>query len=154
MYHHTVKTSLKLKHYGTDHLTCRGGGMDFCFIQNFFIGQHEIEYLFFLSHKARIFFPEYNIRLYDKNSETDFSSIRNQNICFEKNYICIYLFEGSNLPIPHLGTLRGPGSLPGWTFVQLDFDINVYKCKCCKLRTSIKKRARGQLIFMLININQ
>jgi hypothetical protein len=43
-----------------------------------------------------------------------------------------------------LGTLHGPGSLPGWTFVQLDFDINVYKCKCCKLRTSIKKRARGQ----------
>jgi hypothetical protein len=36
----------------------------------------------------------------------------------------------TNLPIPHLGTLHGPGSLPGWTFVQLDFDINVYKCKC------------------------
>jgi hypothetical protein len=47
-----------------------------------------------------------------------------------------------------LGTLHGAGSLPGWTFVQLDFDINVYKCKCCKLRTSIKKRARGQIIFM------
>jgi hypothetical protein len=62
--------------------------------------------------------------------------------------------EGSNLPIPHLGTLHGPGSLPGWTFVQLDFDINVNKCKCCKLRTSIKKRARGQKIFMHININQ
>jgi hypothetical protein len=28
-----------------------------------------------------------------------------------------------------LGTLHGPGSLPGWTFVQLDFDINGYKCK-------------------------
>jgi hypothetical protein len=43
-----------------------------CFIQNFFIGQHEFEYLFFLSHKARIFFPENNIRLYDKNSESDY----------------------------------------------------------------------------------
>ena len=73
------------------------------------------------------------------------------NIIWKK---CTYLFEGSNLPIPHLGTLHGPGSLPGWTFVQLDFDINVYKCKCCKLRTSIKKRARGQIIFMHININQ
>ena len=61
------------------------------------------------------------------------------NIIWKK---CTYLFEGSNLPIPHLGTLHGPG----WTFVQLDFDINVYKCKCCKLRTSIKKRARGQII--------
>jgi hypothetical protein len=50
-----------------------------------------------------------------------------------------YLFEGSNLP--HLGALHGPGSLPGWTFVQLDFDI-MFKCKCCKLRTSTKKRAQ------------
>jgi hypothetical protein len=31
------------------------------------------------------------------------------------------MFEGSNLP--HLGALHGPGSLPGWTFVLLDFDI-------------------------------
>jgi hypothetical protein len=83
-------------------------------------------------------------------------SIRNH-IILPVNIIrkkCTYLFEGSNLPIPHLGTLRGPGSLPGWTFVQLDFDINVYKCKGCKLRTSIKKRARGQIIFMHINIIQ
>jgi hypothetical protein len=64
------------------------------------------------------------------------------------------LFEGSNLPITHLGTLHGAGSLPGWTFIQLDFDINVYKCKCCKLETSIKKRARDQIISMHININQ
>jgi hypothetical protein len=27
----------------------------------------ELEYLFFLSRKVRIFFPEFNIRLYDKN---------------------------------------------------------------------------------------
>jgi hypothetical protein len=53
-------------------------------------------------------------------------------------------------PIPHLGTLHGPG----WIFVQLDFDINVYKCKSCKLETSIKKRARDQIISMHININQ
>ena len=30
----------------------------------------ELEYLFFLSHKAQFFFPEINIRLYDKNSES------------------------------------------------------------------------------------
>jgi hypothetical protein len=28
----------------------------------------ELEYLFFLSRQARNFFPEFNIRLYDKNS--------------------------------------------------------------------------------------
>ena len=73
--------------------------MVFCFFQNFFFGQHELEYLFFLSRKVRIFFPEYNIRLYDKHSESDyfffslhqnqnifFSNIGNQNIFLEKNH--------------------------------------------------------------------
>ena len=43
-----------------------------------------LEYLFFLSRKARIFFPEFNIRLYDKNSESDylFPLHQNQNIFF------------------------------------------------------------------------
>ena len=41
----------------------------FCFVQNFFFGRHELEYLFFLS---RIFFPEFNIRLYDKNSQSNY----------------------------------------------------------------------------------
>jgi hypothetical protein len=48
-----------------------------------------------LSREAQFFFPEFNIRLYDKNSESDFfflhqnqniffSNIGNQNIFFEK----------------------------------------------------------------------
>ena len=49
-----------------------GGVMVFCFVQNFFFGQHELEYLFVLSRKARIFLPEFNIRLHDKNSESDY----------------------------------------------------------------------------------
>jgi hypothetical protein len=32
----------------------------------------ELEYYFFLSREAQIFFQEFNIRLYDKNSESDF----------------------------------------------------------------------------------
>jgi hypothetical protein len=38
---------------GSDHLTCMGGGygiMFFCFVQNFFFGQHELEYNFFLQN--------------------------------------------------------------------------------------------------------
>jgi hypothetical protein len=35
--------------------------MVFCFVQKYFFGQHELEYLFF---------PEFNIGLYDKNSES------------------------------------------------------------------------------------
>ena len=71
--------------------------MVFCIIQKFFSGQHESYNIYFFCRKVRIFFPEFNIRLYDKNSETDFfslhqnqniifSNIRNQNICLEKNH--------------------------------------------------------------------
>ena len=38
----------------------------------FFRTTRELEYLFLLSRKARNFFPEFNIRSYDKNSESDY----------------------------------------------------------------------------------
>ena len=75
-----------------------GGVMVSCFVQKiFFRTTQELEYLFFWSCKARNFFPEFNIRLYDKNSESDyffslhqnqnifFSNIGNHNIFLEKN---------------------------------------------------------------------
>ena len=47
-------------------------GYGFLFRPEFFFRTpQELEYLFFLSDKARIFFPECNIRLYDKNSQSD-----------------------------------------------------------------------------------
>ena len=83
---------------GNDHLTWRVGGYGFLFRSEFFFRTtQQLEY-FFLSHKARKFFPEVNIRLYDKNSESDyffflhqnqyifFSNIGNQNIFLEKNH--------------------------------------------------------------------
>jgi hypothetical protein len=39
--------------------------MVFCFVKKLFIGQHE-------SLNIYIFFPEYDIRLYDKNSESNY----------------------------------------------------------------------------------
>ena len=49
------------------------GGYGFLFRSEFFFEQHkELEYLIFLSRKARIFFPEFNIRLCDKNSESNY----------------------------------------------------------------------------------
>ena len=49
------------------------GGYGFLFHSEFFFRTtRELEYLFILSRKARIFFPEFNIRLYDKNSESDY----------------------------------------------------------------------------------
>ena len=48
------------------------GVMVFRFVKKNFFGQYELEYISFLSREARIFFLEFNIRLYDKNSESDF----------------------------------------------------------------------------------
>ena len=48
--------------------------MVFCSVQKFFFGQHESQNIyFFCSAKREFFFPEFNIKLYDKNSESDFS---------------------------------------------------------------------------------
>ena len=73
------------------------GGYGFLFRSEiFFRTTQELEYLFFLSRKAQFYFPEFNIRLYDKNSESEyffflhqnqnifFSNIGNQNIFLEK----------------------------------------------------------------------
>jgi hypothetical protein len=70
------------------------GGYGLLFRSEFFFRTtRELEYLFFLSHKSQIFFPESNIRLYDKNSASDYffssikiSNIGNQNIFLEKNH--------------------------------------------------------------------
>ena len=100
-------TITPLMQLGTDHLTCRGVGvMAFCFVQKFSFGQHELEYLFFLS---RNIFPEYNIRLYDKNSESDyffflhqnqnifFNNIGNQNIFFRITHNPPFKLNGRSL---------------------------------------------------------
>jgi hypothetical protein len=51
----------------------KGGGYVFLFRSEQFFGTtQELEYLFFLSRKARNFFPDFNIGLYDKNSESDY----------------------------------------------------------------------------------
>ena len=75
----------------------RGGVMVFCFVQNFFLYNTRVRIFIFLSREAQIFFPEFNISLYDKNSESDFfflhqnpniffSNIGNQNIFLEKKH--------------------------------------------------------------------
>ena len=77
----------------------KGGGWCYGFLfrsEFFFRTTRELEYLFFFLRKVRNFFPEFHIRLYDKNSESDyffflhqnqnifFSNIGNQNIFLEK----------------------------------------------------------------------
>jgi hypothetical protein len=72
---------------GTDHLTWRRGvGYGFLLRSEFFFRtKQELEYLFFLSREAQIYFPEFNIRLYYKNS--------NQIVFFYSTIIRIFLFS-------------------------------------------------------------
>ena len=75
----------------------QGGLWFFVSFRIFFRTTQELEF-FFLSRKAWIFFPDFNIRLYDKDSESDyffflhqnqnifFSNIGNENIFLEKNH--------------------------------------------------------------------
>ena len=62
--------------------------MVFVSFRIFFSDNTRVRILFFLSCKARIFFPEFNIRLYDKNSESDYFFFlhQNQNIFLEKKH--------------------------------------------------------------------
>ena len=72
-------------------------------IRNFFWTTQELEYLFFLSRKARIFFPEYHIRLYDKNSESDyfyFSSTKIRIFFSATLGIRIFFLEKNHNPHP------------------------------------------------------
>jgi hypothetical protein len=67
--------------------------MVFCFVQKMFFRQHELEY-FFCRAKREIF-PELNIRLYDKNSESDyfFFPPPKSEICFQQHWESEYLFR-------------------------------------------------------------
>ena len=58
--------------------------MVFCFVQKFFFGQHRLEFFFFCRTKREFLFPGFNIRLYDKNSKSDYFFFlhQNQNIFF------------------------------------------------------------------------
>ena len=52
----TLLKGLRRTTLRTDHLTCRGGGMFFCFVQNCFFGQHESQNINFCYRAKREFF--------------------------------------------------------------------------------------------------
>jgi hypothetical protein len=80
-----------------------------CFVQNYFFRTtHELECLFFLSRKARIFFPKFNIRLYDKNSESDyfFFPPPKSEYFFQQHWESEYFFRKKTITPPF--KLNGP----------------------------------------------
>jgi hypothetical protein len=62
--------------------------MVFCFVQNFFFGQHKSSFC------PEFFFPEYNIRVYDKNSESDYFFLPppNSEYFFQQHWESEYFF--------------------------------------------------------------
>ena len=66
----------------------------------FFQTTQELEYLFILQRKARIFFPEFNISLYDKYSDFFFSSTKIR-IFFSATLGIRIFFQKKNItPLP------------------------------------------------------
>ena len=76
--------------------------MVFCFVQKFFIGQHKSQNIFFLSRNARNIFPEFNIRLYDKNSQSDyfFFPPPKSEYFFQQHWVSEYFFRKKTYPPP------------------------------------------------------
>ena len=81
----------------------KGEGYGFLFRSKFFFRTtQELEYIF-LSRKARIFFPEFHIRLYDKNSESDyfFFPPPKSEYFFQQHWESEYFFRKKNItPLP------------------------------------------------------
>jgi hypothetical protein len=70
--------------------------MVFSFVQKFFWGQHEFEYFYFVAQSAK-FFPEFNIRLYNENSESDFFFPPSKSeYFFQQHWESEYFFAASN----------------------------------------------------------
>ena len=92
---HKLSTSQNL---GTDHLTCRGGGGGYGLSfrsEIFFRTTRELEYLFFLSLEVRFFFQEFNNKLYDKNSESNYSFFPppKSEYFFQEHWVSEYFFR-------------------------------------------------------------
>ena len=100
---HSVLVNIAFQCSITHHIRDRpfilnGGLWFFVSFRIIYLDNTRVRIFIFLSRKARFFFPEFNIRLYDKNSESDhffflhqnqnifFSNIGNQNIFLEKKH--------------------------------------------------------------------
>jgi hypothetical protein len=86
----------------------KGGLCFFVSFRKIFSDNTRVRILFFLSRKAQNFFPQFNIRLYDKNSELDFVFFlhQNQNIFFSNIGNPNIFLEKKHTPPPF--KLNGP----------------------------------------------
>ena len=85
-----------------------GGGYGFLLCSEIcFRTTRELEYLFFLSHKAKFVFPEFNIRLYDKNSESDYCFFPppKSELFFQQHWESEYFFNATFNSISNISVL-------------------------------------------------
>jgi hypothetical protein len=78
--------------------------MVFCFVQNFFFPDNtRVRIFIFFVAQSAIFFPEFNIRSYNKNSESNnfFFLHKNQNIFFiQQHWESEYFFRKKTITPP------------------------------------------------------
>jgi hypothetical protein len=90
---------------GTDHLTCKVGDYEVFFSFRFFFTHNTRVRIFFFSCKAQFIFPEINIRLYVKNSESDYFVFLHQNHnFFQQHWESEYFFRKKTIAPPPPGS--------------------------------------------------
>jgi hypothetical protein len=74
--------------------------MVFCFVQKFVFGHKSSNIYFFCRAKREFFFPEFNIGLYDKNSESDyfFPPPPKSDYFFQQHWESEYFFRKNHTP--------------------------------------------------------
>jgi hypothetical protein len=73
------QTKIAINPSGTDRLTCRGGYGFLFRSEIIFRTTQELDFFYFGCAKRKFFSPEFNISLYDKNSESDYFFFLHQN---------------------------------------------------------------------------
>jgi hypothetical protein len=90
--------NLNLNLLGTDHLTWRGGLWFFVSFRIFFSDITKVRIFFFVTQSAN-FFPHFKIRLYNKNSESDFFFLPPKSeYFFQQHWESEFFFEKNHSP--------------------------------------------------------
>ena len=90
------------------------------FRSDFFFGQHELEFLFFLSRKAQNIFPESNFKSYDKNSESGyFFSSTKIRIFFQQHWESEYFFRKKNHAPPPSLEVKWSSHINFWIWLKI-----------------------------------
>jgi len=110
----------------------------------FFRTTQELEY-FFLSRKARIFFPVFNIRLYNKNSESDyfFFPPPRSEYFFQQHWESEYFFRKKPYPPFKLnGRSLMSSSITKTTLLLFQYRASSHEIRC--------PRDRGRMVVRFI----